>query len=108
MVPNKNTLIFGDIKAPIIVNYLILLAKEYIINKKLNSSVVNMREFKRNVKWQYKIDRHVALKNKRLEQFSSKWERMKPWIETADAISENLSSNVMRADEGQEMLYRAS
>ena len=57
----------------ILVNYLVVLAKKYIYNSKLQSKIPNIEAFKNIVLFNEKIERIVALKNEKLEKHNRKW-----------------------------------
>ena len=68
------TIIFGRLDLPPLVNYIILLAKQYIIRQKLwAEGQISMSRFKDIVRRQYEDDRLTATKNERLDGFERKW-----------------------------------
>ena len=70
-------IIFGCVDAPRLVNYVILLGKEFIIAKKLRGDgELSIVEFKARLKKQYHVDRLIATKKDRLVEFHHEWDDM--------------------------------
>ena len=83
LLPNDfvsvNTVLFGNIGSPAVVNLIILLCKQYIISSKLwedRSSNITMQGAIRIIVNQYRIEELVAKKANSLDQFLKKWEKV--------------------------------
>ena len=83
LLPNDfvsvNTVLFGYIGSPAVVNLIILLCKQYIISSKLwedCSSNITIQGAIRIIVNQYRIEELVAKKANSLDQFLKKWEKV--------------------------------
>ena len=75
---NPELIIFGKRRAGKLVNYIILLAKQYIVNRKLNGEPLSTSGFWAKVRGQYEVDKCRAHQvGGNVDKFNGIWRRMR-------------------------------
>ena len=69
----RHTVFFGDKYLPPVVNLITILAKKYIYQAKCSYRKVTIESFKQYLLRTYEIEQKIALKNRELKKFQSKW-----------------------------------
>ena len=75
------TVIFGCPDLPPVVNYIVLLGKQYILRQKLwGEGFISINLFRQFVQQQYEEDKYTATKNEQLDTFECKWNGFTPSV----------------------------
>lgn len=77
---NEKDILLGSLKYDIILNQLLLRAKYFIYQMRLNETIPVFCNFKPNIKVFYKIEKYNAVKNGRIEKFEKLWNTYKSLI----------------------------
>ena len=56
-----------------IYNFIVLHAKQYIYNERCNNNILNITAFRNKLKSVHTIEKWIAEKNDRMDEFMSKW-----------------------------------
>ena len=73
------TVIFGRPDLPSVMNYIVLLGKQYILRQKLwGEGFISINLFRQFVQQQYEEDKYTATKNEQLETFECQWDGFIP------------------------------
>ena len=72
------TVLFGFVKAPAVVNLIALLCKQYIVNCKVNENprVPNVEQCIRSIVMYYRAEKLMAKKQNRMDKFLAKWDKI--------------------------------
>ena len=73
-----DTILFGYLSAPAVVNLIILLCKQYVLNCKGNEipTLPNLEQCLRSILTYYRAEKDIAKKQNRTKKFLAKWEKI--------------------------------